>query len=295
MTFRDDLKKVIHLKSSTSNPVPDVVPIYERVQNDKSEHPSAANGRRGHVALLMIIIDILPYEDIWKAWMSKHTAQVHVFVHAKYPNEVKSPWVRQHLVRSCLWPEWGSLELTKAELLLLEEAVNHSSADFFCFVSESCVPVVSCSKLLRTNPSMSILNVRQQPENGYVECGQFAPLREYIPSDQIVKADQWCLLRRCDARAILSVQSLMLPLFGKVRCSDEMFIATTLALLKRDVEKRRVTYVEWYGDSRSPEHISLETLESVVSSRAYLFARKLKKHQDDILSVLRKYNVLPDL
>jgi hypothetical protein len=97
-----------------------------------------------HVCLLLIIIDDLPFEDIWKAWATAATNPeviVSVVIHAKFPDKAaqSSDWVKQRLlvepprlgrgreyappVYRSRRPEWGSIEITRAMLDLLHEGL----------------------------------------------------------------------------------------------------------------------------------------------------------------------------
>jgi hypothetical protein len=91
-----------------------------------------------HIALLVICIDELPYEHIWKAWAAAATTGdtlVSILVHAKYPSKVQSSWLRQRLLvrpprigrGNCYAdpvylshaPEWGSVQITSAMVELV--------------------------------------------------------------------------------------------------------------------------------------------------------------------------------
>lgn len=118
--------------------------------------------RRRHVALLFMTIDDLPHEHIWEEWLrSAHRPDdenganqdeddhlmVSVLCHAKYPDRIRSPWLRRrHLLRDGgrvdgNWdrrddvgddsssfhtrrPEWGSIDITRAMIDLLEEGLR---------------------------------------------------------------------------------------------------------------------------------------------------------------------------
>ena len=87
------------------------------------EEDSASLDRRSLV-LCFIIIDGLPLEAIWRAWLQlapeDHRNRIKIFIHAKHPEEVSSQWVRDRLVPFNLKPEWGSIELTRVMIKLLE-------------------------------------------------------------------------------------------------------------------------------------------------------------------------------
>lgn len=97
-----------------------------------------------HLALLLICIDELPYEHIWKEWCntlnSGSDCHISLVCHAKYPAKIKSEWLRQRLLvhppksgRGNTYldpiflsrtPEWGSPEITRAMLDLLSAGLQ---------------------------------------------------------------------------------------------------------------------------------------------------------------------------
>jgi hypothetical protein len=44
------------------------------------------------LAVCLCIVDDLPHEEIWKYWMQDGAAEL--YLHAKYPQKVKSDWVK---------------------------------------------------------------------------------------------------------------------------------------------------------------------------------------------------------
>jgi hypothetical protein len=146
-----------------------------------------------HIALLFITIDDLPFEHIWKEWIDdnnhnagenthNHNTIVSVVCHAKFPERVKSEWLKQHLLvqppklaRGNAYepvqyhsrrPEWGSIEITRAMLDLLHEGLligQHEKKEdprfpperyghdvpvtHFIFCSETCLPVTTLTEV----------------------------------------------------------------------------------------------------------------------------------------------------
>lgn len=194
-----------------------------------------------HLALLVLTIDDLPYEHIWKSWCetlssdsivndSKYSKNqckdedngyfISVVCHAKYPQNVKSEWLRQRLltfppklgrgnslsdpVHLSRTPNWGSVEITRAMLDLLQDGLkigdkdskqydderfdarrylvrfplsfdntennisnNIPPVDEFVFISESCLPVVTAPELFSnlTDSTVSWLNARHRTQD----------------------------------------------------------------------------------------------------------------------------------
>ncbi len=107
------------------------------------------------LGILMIIIDDLPHEAIWRMWSELQldtatTAEtssyspsssrrshpnVSFFVHAKCRDEVKSNWVRERLVKGFqLQPGWGSVTLTEVMIRLLHEVSKHLNVYLFLVI-----------------------------------------------------------------------------------------------------------------------------------------------------------------
>jgi len=186
-----------------------------------------------HLALLAISIDGLPYEDIWKGWCETLASSminsdedvseyfISFVCHAKFPQKVQSEWLRKRLltyppkqgrgnsfmdpVYLSRTPEWGSVEITRAMLDLLQDGLkignvdNNTvqyddkrfcasrylvrsppsfntaesvcntipSVDHFLFISESCIPVVTPLELFSkiSNSNVSWLNASHRTES----------------------------------------------------------------------------------------------------------------------------------
>mmetsp|Transcript_23179 Transcript_23179/g.54809 ORF Transcript_23179/g.54809 Transcript_23179/m.54809 type:complete len:609 (+) Transcript_23179:119-1945(+) len=195
-------------------------------KEEKSKKPK-------HLALLAISIDDLPYENIWKGWCETLTSSmangdievdeyfISLVCHAKFPEKVESEWLRQRLltfppkqgrgnsfmdpVYLSRKPEWGSVEITRAMLDLLQDGLKigndlHNNTkyedkrfcasrylvrsppsfntaewttskippvDQFLFISESCIPVVTAPEFFFkiTNSNVSWLNARHRAED----------------------------------------------------------------------------------------------------------------------------------
>mmetsp|Transcript_14219 Transcript_14219/g.29639 ORF Transcript_14219/g.29639 Transcript_14219/m.29639 type:complete len:636 (+) Transcript_14219:19-1926(+) len=183
-----------------------------------------------HLALLAIVIDGLPYEEVWKGWCETLSACleedavdeyfISFVCHAKFPQKIQSEWLRRRLltfppkqgrgnsfmdpVFLTRKPEWGSVDITRAMLDLLQDGLKIGKAggnavkyddkrfcasrylarsppsfetgepsgippvDQFLFLSESCLPVVTPLEFFSraSDPNVSWLNARHRTESG---------------------------------------------------------------------------------------------------------------------------------
>lgn len=212
------------------------------------------------ICLLFIVINELPYEDVWRKWIendgttshhdSTAATTVKVFIHAKNPNQVKSQWVKEHLIEKSFCPGWGTVELTKAMAELARVALVNTAEDesnnrnvTFLYASESCVPICTLShaadRLFLSNHK-SWLKVKYKPRNGYNGSSQWVPIEEsaLIPKECVCKADQWVALQRRHANIVLNMHDYIeglktpvnvWPCFQKGCASDEMYFPTLLS------------------------------------------------------------------
>lgn len=245
------------------------IPKYQPVNVPKKE-------KRPHIALLFLTIDDLPLEHIWRGWLQsskgindnddddENLPLVSIICHAKYPERVTSTWLQQRLLvqkRSSRQrnqqhqqeevryhtrrPEWGSIDITRAMIDLLDEGLkigsprhdNQSnfrystrrylsttttttnttnsttpldSIDRFIFVSETCMPVCTLQELHsalynQNDANKSWLKVSNSPNNGYARQLQWDRVTKCISQDKIWKADQWICLTRHHAWPIVSL------------------------------------------------------------------------------------------
>jgi hypothetical protein len=95
--------------------------------------PSSADRANIHIGILLIIIDDLPHEAIWRLWakyaqapVSQQQIKVSFWIHAKFPDRIISGWARSHLVETFQFrPAWASLEIAKVMAGLLKEVNTH--------------------------------------------------------------------------------------------------------------------------------------------------------------------------
>jgi hypothetical protein len=253
--------------------------------------------------------------------------------HAKFPERVKSEWLKQHLLvrppkigRGNTYepvqyhsrrPEWGSIEITRAMLDLIHEGLligeerakdprfskeryGHASTPVtnFIFVSETCLPVSIASEVgtaLRSSSGQSWVNARNTPNNGYSRQQQFEKVDPVVPKQCVYKADQWMLLTREHATAVMELDqhlprgASLWQCFDETNASDELYFPTALNLLgimpfSQQIARRRVTYCDWSVSARNPASFvkgveDLKRVAAIARNEGCLFARKFTPFQ----------------
>jgi hypothetical protein len=167
-------------------------------------------------------------------------------------------------------------------LRLLEVAVEESDATHFALVSESCVPVRPLSELrhalrLDTRSRLRATPWAEMRKKHLLKAQRGENLRG-IPKELVHFQDQWMILSRDDAEAILANDRT--AAFAGSAFPDEMYFATVLAVAGRPplqhVANRAVTWTDWEGSIKHPREFRkvYPRLVARIAESGCYFARK---------------------
>lgn len=167
-----------------------------------------------HLALLAITIDDLHYEHIWKGWceaLSQTLTQegeddqyfISLVCHAKYPNKVRSEWLRRRLLLHppkpgrgnsyldpeffSLTPAWGSVDITRAMLHLLQDGLKIGHC------TETDKRFSASRFLIRSPPSFDSNASSITTGPGETEAGDSGSMVKIPPVDHFLYISETCL------------------------------------------------------------------------------------------------------
>jgi hypothetical protein len=84
--------------------------------------PASARPPR-RIAVCLVIVDCLFHEAVWRRWVEgcadtvtgtdtdTDTYTAELYIHAKHPERIQSPWVRARTLPGTFLPEWNSIEV----------------------------------------------------------------------------------------------------------------------------------------------------------------------------------------
>lgn len=109
-----------------------------------SSSPKRETVKKVKVAICAVIVDSLKYEEIWRKWQSSSkSSECKFIVHAKYPERIRSPWLRRHTLPFSHRPNWNDVRVVKAMIDTLKEAVKDDDVTHtVCFHSNSSVVLI---------------------------------------------------------------------------------------------------------------------------------------------------------
>lgn len=86
-------------------------------------------------------------EHIWKKWIEPNSDIINVYFHYKNYDLIKSEWIKSHIIPSNVIQPTSYYHVVCAYMALLFFAYSSDSANqWFCMLSDSCVPIVSPAK-----------------------------------------------------------------------------------------------------------------------------------------------------
>jgi len=179
-----------------------------------------------------------------------------VYVHPKYPNTMKNPFFKSHVIDNLIETEWGNISIVNATLELLKSAKN-DGCEWFVLLSQDTYPIKSMQNLHE---------VLSTSTNSFFD---------YIDNrDGLSKTSQWWILNSMDANTIITKSDefkrttpIHKNTFG---AADELYFLT---LLKR--YNSRYTFT-----NRKP--IYTRWLKTVISKHPVLFNRLTNYDYNDI-------------
>jgi len=232
------------------------------------------------VAHLFLVRDDLNHEPVWRRYFDGHENRYSVHVHAKWPHQITSDWLRGHLIPEHCETEYARISLVEAELLLLKAALQDSSNQYFVLHSESCIPLRSFEAayqhLFESGRSRMYYHQANMERHSRVNTS-------VIGREHFQKASQFFCLTRTHAQLV--VEQLKLTDWTQAaHCPDEHCIPTTLSMHGRLGECLRgdVTFTHWPGGGQSPVtfHVLSPDHLNLLQKTSALFARKFARDSD---------------
>ncbi|GJQ09301.1 hypothetical protein GpartN1_g1092.t1 [Galdieria partita] len=244
-----------------------------------------ANNPAPKIGFLFLSTYRLEFEELWRSWFQGNEERASVLIHCdKCTGVGATDWFKDHRTSLSVKTAWGHPNLTKAMILLLNEAFAGDSDGRIAkvvFLSDKCVPLQSfddCYKLLLADPY----------------CWLHRTVDQLPRLMQIPKASQWIALNR-DAFILAKNFTLFEYYSNMVYVSktaewnlltDEFYFANLLIQNQMwvPIQNRTMTWAKW-TDGSSPVTFSsatdLDNVKEVLAQaklNGVLFSRKFLRN-----------------
>jgi hypothetical protein len=101
-------------------------------------------------------------EELWKKWIEPNRDIINIYIHYKDHTKIESSWIKKNALPQKLIVPTDYYHVVPAYLRLLEFGLrNDQNNEWFCFLTDSCVPIISpleFRKLFFENYKKSIMS-----------------------------------------------------------------------------------------------------------------------------------------
>ena len=151
------------------------------------------------IALCFIISydHILNKEDIWREWIEPNKDIINVYFYYSDITKIKSPWILKHILPPKYISNTSYYQIIPAYTSLMAYGLSHDSSNqWFCFLTDSCCPIISPTKfkyLFYQNHNKSIISWK--PAWWNIQFHKRANLA-CIPEKYRLGNDPWFVMKR---------------------------------------------------------------------------------------------------
>jgi hypothetical protein len=242
-------------------------------------------------------------EELWKQWITSNKDIINVYFHYKNYETIKSSWIKKHALPQQYICPTDYAHIVPAYMSLMKYAMNHDTCnEWFCFLTEACVPIISPSRFRRLffdNYSFTVMNWK--PIWWNVRFCNRANLHLLSPEFHLGN-DPWFILNKKDAKRCLIYSVINHKVF-KLICdgniaNESIFAIILLAVrsLQTNMVLKEITHItDWsrMSSQTSPYVFREENLQknieyiknSINDNKYAIFLRKIDKtFPDHVLS-----------
>ena len=170
----------------------------------------------------------LTKEKIWKEWVYYNRDIINIYFHTKN-SLVKSPWIRKHCIPISYVKETTYFHIVPALMSLLSYAYKDKENRWFCFLTDSCIPLVSPEEFRTLFFQYYEYTIfRWYEPNWNVQFHKRANLFK-LPKHYQLANDPWFVMTRVDAMYCLAfTQSKMYRMITEGIIANESIFAIAL-------------------------------------------------------------------
>lgn len=241
----------------------------------------------------------LTHEKIWTDWIEPNSDIINTYVHYKNFYKITSPWLKAHAIPSVYIQNTSYFKVVPAYMALLTFAFNNDvDNNWFCMLSETCVPIISPSEfrnLFMKNNDKSILNWKLPYWNIYFHPRANLKL---LPSSLHLAHDPWFTLCRRDVKYCMQFIMKYKDIYSKV-CAGGLANESIFAIILKMygvlddpqcVVNSSNTIMDWtrMSSSTSPYIFTggPRDIQYILNKKStmnnVMFARKVSKEFSDI-------------
>jgi len=231
-------------------------------------------------------------ELLWKDWIEENKDIINVYFHYTDHSKIESKWIKNNCIPSKYIVKTDYLHVVPAYMSLLKYAmVVDPTNEWFCFLTESCAPVV-CPSIFRqkffTHYSQSIM--RWKPSWWNVQSQKRANLR-FLQKEYHLANTPWFILNKYHAQICIKYMNVNSKIYNLI-CSGDVGNESVFAIIFKadrtldNVLNEETTVTDWdrmmsstspYLFRESTDHNTQFVEKYMDENKNAMFIRKIDK------------------
>lgn len=263
------------------------------------------------IAFLFLIIDDISHPDIWTKYFEGVSDKINIYVHPKYPDKTKTPWLKQNIISDLEPTAWG--RIVGAYYQLLKRAYEDPDNIKFITISESCLPFKPFNTLYynlicddEKTSYIKFMNISNYDRNERINIHKN---KSYFKKVNFIKHyARFCLSRYHVEKLLRQVEGI--NFFKEFLIGDEFFLSllnSNKEIYSDHIIDYAITYDNWTYVNKLRSSINekikklYDKLESKPKDDETIDIKKvqneiveLKKLKDDISKNPKSYDIFTD-
>lgn len=243
----------------------------------------------------------LSKESIWRQWIQPNEDIINVYFHYKNYNSITSEWIKKYTLPKEYIVQTDYLHVVPAYISLLKYALKDDKNQWFCFLTDTCVPIIPPSKfrqLFLENNAVSFMSWKKAWWN--VHHLKRANLQYLLPQYHLANCP-WFILTKDHAIKCILYSEKNAKIYHLI-CSGIVANESVFAIMLycqdslEDVKNEDTTATDWtrMTSATSPYVFTCDSPinrqfidKNLTENKNTIFLRKVDKNFPD--SVLLEY------
>jgi len=242
------------------------------------------------VALCFLISynHIINKEEIWIKWINEISNIINVYIHYTDYSKIKSKWIKKYIIPKNYIQKTNYTHVVPAYFSLLKYALKDKNNKWFCFLTESCCPIISPYEFKEKFYKLSNYSI--------IKCSKISwnPLfvnranLKYIDKELHLTNNPWFTLTRESANKCI-IYSFENYKFFKLICDGIIANESIFSIIlhnEKNIINKETFIIDW---SRMTSPTSPYTFTNKNIENDLLFIEKKKKEK--YIMFIRKISV----
>lgn len=247
------------------------------------------------IAFMFLTYDNLNQPKVWENFFQNADPNLYsIYCHPKWQNKVTQPFLKKHIIQKHTETEWCSIDIVKADILLMEEAFKDIDNYKAVIISNSCVPLHDFNYTYNylTRDEIGYIGIMlSDPKKIKYEYGwswdlsiatmHWNNVKNLMPLENFVKHRHE---GQCFSRNMMKLflENDFTDSFKNLSCAEEHYFGSVLFHLnyRNMINEKNLTFANWKeGSPKTYNSVTKEEIKKI-KDEGHLFFRKVSTDFD---------------